>query len=509
MVEHNRAAFPNVNPGKRIPDSDRRFIVLVCAFAALRILVFSAAFPFFNNVDEFPHVDTVVKYARGFLPRAGSNRFDEETVRLIAMYGTNEYYRKAGQDVRTPSWKGPEDSSRVAVKTAMQYWAGKKNYEARAQPFLYYGIAGLWYNTGKLVGIRGGFLLYWIRLLNPIVYVLFMLLAYWFCKRFYIDKPALRLGVLLFLACFPQDLFYSVTNDIFSCLFFLFSFCLLMELYSRDRKIGFYALTGLALSATVLVKYINAPVFVLAVLVLSAKLLQTRKTGTVPNHVKGCLVFLASALLPVFLWMGRNVLLSAMVNAQLASVPADKLPFKPLSQMWNHPIFTAKGLVVFSFELLKTFWRGEFTWHLQRLKWDWMDRFYVLSSFVFLVGAFVQLLDRGESHRVRWIHFLNFSVFFSYVFMLAFMSILFQFGDHWIPSRFYPYFTFGRFMTGALFSFAVLYVGGLEWILAKIHKRISVLVVIGGIGFAVLVCEIWMSLDVFRSPYNFFHLLIK
>ena len=509
MIERKRVLPADLNPGNRFPASDRGFIVLVCALAALRIVVFSAAFPFFNNVDEFPHVDTVVKYARGFLPRADNNRFDEESVRLIALYGTNEYYRKAGQPVRMPSWKGPEDSLRAAIQAATQYWSGRKNYEARAQPFLYYGIAGLWYNTGKLVGIHGAALLYGIRFLNPVVYVLFILLAHWFCKRFYTDKPALRLGVPLFLACFPQDLFYSVTNDTFSCLFSFLSFCLLMDLYSRDRKIGFYALTGLTLGATVMVKYINVPVFFLAALVLSVKLLETRKTGTTSNHVKGCLVLAVLALLPVFLWMGRNTLLPGAAGAQLASVPADKLPFKPFSQLWNHPLFTPKGFVVFSFELLKTFWRGEFNWHLQRLKWGWMDRFYVLSSFVFLCGAFVQLLNRGGSRRMRWIHLLNFVVFLSYVFMLAFMSILFQFGDHWIPSRFYPYFTFGRYITGALFSFAVLYVSGLEWILAKIHRRINVLAVIGLIGLAVFISEIWMSLNVFQSPYNFFHVLMK
>jgi hypothetical protein len=31
--------------------------------ATVRVFVFSAAFPFFNNVDERPHVDLVVKYS--------------------------------------------------------------------------------------------------------------------------------------------------------------------------------------------------------------------------------------------------------------------------------------------------------------------------------------------------------------------------------------------------------------------------------------------------------------
>ncbi len=48
---------------------ERKFIFLLCAVAAVRVLTFAAAFPFFNNVDEQAHVDLVMKYARGDVPR--------------------------------------------------------------------------------------------------------------------------------------------------------------------------------------------------------------------------------------------------------------------------------------------------------------------------------------------------------------------------------------------------------------------------------------------------------
>jgi len=48
---------------------ERKLILLLCAIGALRVFIFSAAFPFFNNVDEQAHVDLVMKYARGHVPR--------------------------------------------------------------------------------------------------------------------------------------------------------------------------------------------------------------------------------------------------------------------------------------------------------------------------------------------------------------------------------------------------------------------------------------------------------
>ena len=45
-----------------------RIALILCVLAALRVFVFSAAFPFFTNVDEQSHVDLVSKYARGHVP---------------------------------------------------------------------------------------------------------------------------------------------------------------------------------------------------------------------------------------------------------------------------------------------------------------------------------------------------------------------------------------------------------------------------------------------------------
>ena len=66
-------------------------IVGLCIIAAIRVFIFCAAFPFFNNVDEHAHFDTVHKYSRGYLFHRGKYHYDKEVAQLIVLYGTPEY----------------------------------------------------------------------------------------------------------------------------------------------------------------------------------------------------------------------------------------------------------------------------------------------------------------------------------------------------------------------------------------------------------------------------------
>src|SRR5438874_9504502 len=57
-----------------LPREKTRWIVIgLCALAGIRVFIFAAAFPFFNNVDEQAHVDLVVKYAHAQWPRGIEN----------------------------------------------------------------------------------------------------------------------------------------------------------------------------------------------------------------------------------------------------------------------------------------------------------------------------------------------------------------------------------------------------------------------------------------------------
>jgi hypothetical protein len=51
---------------RNLSDQKVRWLIFgLGAVAAIRVFVFAAAFPFFNNVDEQAHVDLVVKYSHG------------------------------------------------------------------------------------------------------------------------------------------------------------------------------------------------------------------------------------------------------------------------------------------------------------------------------------------------------------------------------------------------------------------------------------------------------------
>src|SRR5437763_17165697 len=94
-----------------------RWIVLgLCAIAALRVFVFAAAFPFFNNVDEQAHVDLVVKYSHGKVPRA-IEPFASESALYFAVYSSPEYFVKPeqyGGEYPPPIWLlSPEERQKI------------------------------------------------------------------------------------------------------------------------------------------------------------------------------------------------------------------------------------------------------------------------------------------------------------------------------------------------------------------------------------------------------------
>ena len=52
----------------------KRAITALALLAGVRVLVLSAAFPFFHPVDEHHHVDTIHRWSRGELPGLPSDR---------------------------------------------------------------------------------------------------------------------------------------------------------------------------------------------------------------------------------------------------------------------------------------------------------------------------------------------------------------------------------------------------------------------------------------------------
>ena len=69
---------------------ERILILLLCLIAALRVFIFSAAFPFFSNVDEDLHFDLIAQYSEWRLPRA-FEPLNEESLSWIVPYASPEF----------------------------------------------------------------------------------------------------------------------------------------------------------------------------------------------------------------------------------------------------------------------------------------------------------------------------------------------------------------------------------------------------------------------------------
>ncbi len=495
---------------------EKPLIAALCALAAIRVFAFSAAFPFFNNVDEQFHVDLVRKYARGAWPRQPFERFDPDVGRLFVLYGTFEYLnapdRFPGGVVPRPLWERPEPPEELLAMMAAR-WAQRANFEAHSPP-VYYAVAGAWHSLGVWLHLTEGQQLYWVRFLNAPLLGLLVWCSYRFCRDGYPGRLELRIGVPLLLAFLPQDVFYSVNSDVLSPLLFLVSLMLLLTWYRRDRPgVLLCAATGVLVALTFLVKFTNLALPILFGVLLLRKLRRLSREGRARSALRASAVASLAALLPVTLWFGRNALLLGDWAGMQAKIETLGWSRRPLADWLTHPIFTWNGLWTFWDGLMQTLWRGEFAWHLERIASAPVDAFYTISSTVLLIAAGVAWAVGWVSHAsdgetdpggivptVVWA-----SVVLSVLWLVA-LSVSFEYGDSHYPSREHPYFTSGRLIAGALVPFLVLYVDGLAFVLSPLSRVAGPLVFALLTSLAMTLSEVASTAHIFANPSNWFHL---
>src|SRR5438105_14497306 len=71
-------------------------ILFLFVIAAIRVFIFSAAFPLFSNIDEYLDFELITQYSHGYVPR----RFDplrEVTLDWIVPYASFEFLLTADQ----------------------------------------------------------------------------------------------------------------------------------------------------------------------------------------------------------------------------------------------------------------------------------------------------------------------------------------------------------------------------------------------------------------------------
>jgi len=479
---------------------EKLLVAVLMVIAFTRIFVFSAAFPFFNNVDERGHFDTVVKYARGFMPCIDCDYYDKETALIVASLATPEYFSTQKIYERTPF-----------NPNVYGYVMAKKNHEAFSPP-LYYSIAGLWYNLGKAVGLKSETQIYFVKFLNIPAYIVLMLFSYLTCKKAEPKNLCISMGVLLLLAFFPNDIFYSVNSDIFSPVFFAVGLFIILEIFDNNKPIWIYALGGLMASGMILSKLSNLPIILLFGIVVFLLIFKRKENSKIYSNTHLGIMCLAF-IVPVAIWMGINRYYLGDFTGTSQKIL--HLGFKPkqLSELFNHPIFSFQGMTDFMSQLVVTFWRGEFVWRGQVLTTNFADKFYMTATMIFFMyGVFVIVKNYySENSRYNSFYVMCILAIVAYIIYLVFLSIIYNYDNAIVPSNDFPYFAAGRLISATMVPFFMVFIKGVEGIALRLGKYVDPLIIVLLLVSYITYSEIQttISAGVFSSPYNYFSFAIS
>jgi Predicted membrane protein (DUF2142) len=490
---------------------ERKLVLLLCAIAAIRVFIFSAAFPFFNNVDEQAHLDLVMKYARGDVPR-DLGHYSFESANSIALYSSPEYFMAPEQFARNefppPNWTLPAEQREQAVNAISAWWRSNQNHES-GEPPLYYIIAGLWLDLGRIFGIAGAWLLYWVRFLNVFVVGTLVWIGFVAAKFVFPDRQFMHLSVPVFLAVWPQTTFYSIQSDLLSPLCFGIAFIgLIKMLQAEPLRLPLTMWTGLALAGTCLAKTTNITLLLVAGIALFFKIRNLTKSERLRAVLLPLGMLIVSAAVPVAVWFAWNYHTFGDLTATRSKIDFLDWTRKPLSNWWPHPIFTLNGIKEFWPELIVSFWRGEFIWHGKRLAWQPIDTFYWVSSTLAICVAIISLFPRttklaGSQRKALFLALSSFGVL---VLFVALLSMAFDFGLCVYPSREHPFFTSGRLLNGAAIPFFLLYAQMLDCAIFWNPRPRPRIILLGIIVLVITISQSTINSRAFSSRYNFSNL---
>ncbi len=485
---------------------EKIFIIVLLVLAGVRVFIFNAAFPINNNVDEFRHFDTVLKYARGYVPAKGVEKLDRESIEFLALYQSEEYWSEGPSvNKEVPLWKYPNIRKAQKFQDFIDSQVNTtSNMEAGSFP-VYYVLAGLWWDIGKLIKLNEGDMIFSIKFLNIPIFLGLVWVSYLIGKTFFPDNNFQQKGLPIMVAFFPQDAFYSISNDTITPLLFSLSFFMLLKILFEDKSLSFYFFTAIVISLTLLTKVSNITMLALLGMIVVLKLRQIINQKQFKENIFKLVILIGVSTIPLGLWMIRNYIVLGDIAGSAAKAEYWGWKAKPFGQIWNHPIFTFDGAMIFFGDLIKTFWRGEFIWHLKRICSKGFDLFYVISTAIFMAVSLI-LLFRNKNKQERMVFGVSFILIAVSVMMLAGLSILYDFSKCVHPSLQYPYVNAGRLILGTLVPFLVIYLNGFEKILMTLKIKLNPLIFVVIIAVGITISEIVLSLNVFSSPYNWFHL---
>jgi hypothetical protein len=490
--------------------NERKIIFILCCVAAIHVFIFSAAFPFFTNIDEPIHFDLVVKYSHGHVPRKLETLSPDSSIYLslyssLAYFGTPDSF--PDQKLPSPPWTQSVEKMQHDLVLNSAAWQAQQNFEV-SQPPLYYALAGLWWHIGKWCGFEGGRLLYWLRFLNILVAVALVWIGYVAAKLIFPGHLFLRMAVPTWLAFLPQSAFYSIENDVLSPLCFGLLLVCTYKWMCADvpsARLGF--LTGSAFAATFLAKLTNLPLLMVTGVFIFFKTWHLHKDERLRVSCPALAAFSLSAGLPMAFWLAWCKYNFGDFSGSELKIEHFGWIHKPFSEWWHHPIFMPGGLWTFVSGLMSTFWQGEFWWHNKPMALPIVDMIYTITSICFVVMALIAHFSKTATETKLQHQALLFA-FCSFVAMIAFfgfLSIIYDFNGCPNPSREHPYFTSGRLMLGSLIPFLLVFAYGLDHALSHFGSVVK-FSALAGMIFFMLTSEIIIDWPAFSNEFNWFHL---
>jgi 4-amino-4-deoxy-L-arabinose transferase-like glycosyltransferase len=290
-----------------------------------------------------------------------------------------------------------------------------------------------------------------------------------------------------------------MSNDVLSPLVVGLALYCTLILYLEDRAVFFHIATGVLAAAAVLVKYTNFYVLPVFLAVLALKWRAAREGR------RKLILSLITMALPLGIWLARNVEVLDDITGSKAKAAALGWTLKPLGEMSHHPIFTPAGLYTFLSGYLQTFWRGEMLWYGNEMALKPADLLYAGTSMLFLVAA-VLALKRGKKPvgPERAVNIAGMAMIAMGLAFMFVMSIAYDFGNCYNPSREHPYLNQGRLLLGALIPFLGLYLYGMHAFLAriKLEKLRTPLIIL--MLLVMVSSEVYLTAPVFKSQYNWY-----
>jgi hypothetical protein len=498
------------SPAAIPPSHERKIVLLLCALAAIHVFIFSAAFPFFNNVDEAIHFDVILKYAQGHFPRS-RERISADSAGYLALMNSHAYLWVPANfpngRLPPPAWTQPAEKAQQDLARRSANWQTQENYEI-SQPPLYYTLAGIWWDVGRGMGLHDGRLVYWLRFLNIIAVAALVYLAYYAARTIFPENLFVRLGTPALLAFMPQTAFYSLNDDMASAPGFTVVFiCLVKWLSSEKPSALLGAVTGVAFAATYFAKVTNLPLLVIAVAVVLVKTAHSFRREKGKACLPALIAFLFCAELPIvpsMMWCKSHY---GDLTGSSIKISFLGWTIKPFDQWWHHPIFTPQGFWTYLSGQLSSFWQGEFCWHSQPMALPESVLIYTLFSLALLMAAIPALFPRFSPATAPQRHSLQLCaccVAIGLIFY-ALLSIVYDFHNCPYPSRSYPYFVSGRMRIGALVPFLLLTACGLDRLLSRLGNSAKFLALTAIIA-VMLASEIVTDWPAFANEYNWFHL---